>query len=168
MLQKNPLCPLPSPTCWQQEKEQQGDWSHLFPTFQTSRSHVVASSWWVLISEILLQGNVGKYAFKKFFLKPSHLCSTGGHAQGELLWVLIADLPFPPRSLKQAKMCTRTGNPWVLLLFPVPCGFHLDKWIFPTKVIKIMMTLQYFFYSLSEIDWQLPSPFSGIDWRCTN
>lgn len=124
MLQKNPTCP-PSdhsphnPTCQQLAKQEQSDCSHLPPP---SKSHAVASVWWVLIPELLLQGNVGNYTFEF-----SSLCTTGRHTRGELGWMLIANPPFSPHGLKKQKRCNRIENPRDLFLFLMSIDFHFDK-----------------------------------------
>lgn len=88
-----------------------------------SRSHVIASTWWVLIPELLLQGN-GKMFFS-FLVSVLLECTLEGSWNG--CWLLIHHFHL---TAWRSKMCNRIGNPWVLFLFLMPFDFHLDKWIF--------------------------------------
>lgn len=68
LLLKSPTSPLPDPTCQQQERENSREIA-LAPLV-ASRSYVIASTstCWVLIPELSLQGNIGKWLFFCLFV----------------------------------------------------------------------------------------------------
>lgn len=114
-LQKNPTCsPPPRPkSSLSAASKTRAEW-----LLSPSGSHVIASVWWVLIPELLLQGNVGKHV-DKF----SSLCTAGRHTGGELEWMLIANPPLPSHSLKKRKRVTGwethavSFSSWCYLIF---------------------------------------------------